>query len=124
MAYLPKNNRPCLLFTFIVEVSSKEPVVLHHDHGTQNENSISCCLLLCTLNLNVFLCGFFGGTGKLYAIFAFSVHYNGELCICLDKLELSFFFFPFIDKLYHPVCSAVPASFQAQGRRPRDFNKG
>ena len=50
--------------------------------------------------------------------------FNGELCICLDKLEFSFFFFPFIDKLYRPVCSTVPASLQARGRRPRDCNKG
>ena len=29
-------------------------------------------------------------------------------------------FFPFIEKLYPPVCSTVPASLQAQGCRPRD----
>ena len=33
------------------------------------------------------------------------------------------FFFHFIEKLYPPVCSPVPASLQARGRRPRDCNK-
>ena len=38
---------------------------------------------------------------------------NGELCTWFDKLEF-FFFFPFIEKLYPPVSSMVPASLQAQ----------
>ena len=41
-----------------------------------------------------------------------------------DKLELSFFFSPFIEKLKPPVFSTVPASLQAWGHRPRDRNKG
>ena len=34
---------------------------------------------------------------------------NGELCIYLDRLDVNFFFFPFIEKF---------------SRRPRDCNKG
>ena len=45
---------------------------------------------------------------------------HGELCTWFDKLKLSFFFFPFIEKLYTPVCSTVPTSLQAGGRRLKD----
>ena len=38
--------------------------------------------------------------------------------------QIEIFFFPFIEKLYPPVCSTVPASLQARGYRPRDCNKG
>ena len=34
---------------------------------------------------------------------------NGELCICLERLEILFFFFLVIDKLCGPVCFTVPA---------------
>ena len=48
--------------------------------------------------------------------------FNGELCTWFDKLEFSFLFFPFIEKLYPTVCTTVPASLQARGCRPRDCN--
>ena len=37
--------------------------------------------------------------------------YNGELCTWFDKLEFSFFFLPYIEKLHHPACSTVLSSF-------------
>ena len=52
--------------------------------------------------------------------FNFSFSKNGELCTWFDKLESSFFFFPFIEKLNSPYGSNVPASLQARGQRPRD----
>ena len=48
--------------------------------------------------------------------------FYGELYTWFDKLEFSFFFFPFIEKLFSPVCSTVPNSLQ--GHRQRDCNKG
>ena len=44
---------------------------------------------------------------------------NEELCNWFVMLEFSFFFFTFIEKLYPPVCSTVPASLQAQSRRAK-----
>ena len=35
----------------------------------------------------------------------------------------SWIFFPFIEKLYPPVSSTVPASLQARGRRLRDCKR-
>ena len=41
-------------------------------------------------------------------------HSNGKLCTWFDKLECSFFFFLFIEKLYPPVSSTLPASWKAK----------
>ena len=49
-------------------------------------------------------------------------HYIGELCTWFDKLDF-FLLFLFIEKLYSPACSTVPASLQALGHRLMDFNK-
>ena len=48
-------------------------------------------------------------------IWYFHVENNGKLCTWFDKLEFSFLLFPFMEKLYPPVCSTLPASLQAQG---------
>ena len=66
---------------------------------------------------------------KNWRKFFFKICNNGELCTWFDKLvfnklEFSFYFFPFKEKLYPPVCSTMPASLQARGCRPRDYNKG
>ena len=39
-----------------------------------------------------------------------------KMCTWFASLEFCFFFFPFIEKLYLPVCSTVPASLQVRGR--------
>ena len=51
-----------------------------------------------------------------------SQNWNWRVVHWVDKLEFSFF--PSIEKLYPPVCPTMPASFQAQGYRLRDWNKG
>ena len=42
----------------------------------------------------------------------------------LLQAGIKFFIFPLYRKIITPVCSTVPASLQARGRRPRDCNKG
>ena len=40
-----------------------------------------------------------------------------ELCIWFDKLEFSFFFFTYIEKLYPSACTIVLNSLLARGHR-------
>ena len=78
------------------------------------------CLYFFSLSLKIFDANSLSTPNS--SIFS-STAYNGELCTWFDKREFSFFFFPFKEKLYPPVCSKVFASLQAQGCRPRDCNK-